>query len=293
MGACRSAPLSGAVVIPAAQQLLCPSQLKAYLHERGLAAQKRLSQNFLCDSRIVDRILDALPAPERGPILEIGPGPGALTQALLRRGYSVTAVELDRGFVRALQEWNASALTVIEADFLALDHAQITPPGGFAAVVSNLPYSITSPALQILLTAPQLWPMCVLMVQSEVAQNIVAVPGSREYGLLSLFVHSYAKPQMLFKVAPACFYPKPKIYSAVIRTDLQPADIMTGQACSLAKIAFGQRRKMLRASLRGCAAGEQLEQCFQQAQVDSSLRPEQLGPQQWRALVVAGLIPPG
>jgi len=278
-------------VIPNEEQLLCPSQLKAYLQERGLAAQKRLSQNFLCDSRLVAKIVSQLPDPSHGPILEIGPGPGALTQALLRRGYQVTAVELDRGFVKALKEWDTASLTLIEADFLKLDHAQIAPPGGFAAVVSNLPYSITSPALQVLLTSPTLWPRCVLMVQDEVATNIVAQPGSRDYGSLSLFVQTYSQPKLLFKVAPASFYPKPKIWSAVISTELQPTDAISAQACRLARISFGQRRKMIRSSLREIASPMELEHIFAEAGVDGSLRPEQLGPAQWRALALAGLNP--
>lgn len=222
----------------------------------GLNASKALGQNFLLDEQLLDRIA-RIPGPLAGErAYEVGPGPGGLTRALLRAGASVTAVERDRRCIPALAElqaWMPGQLDVIEGDALAVNEAG-TLSG--AHVVANLPYNVGTALLVRWLTAepwPPWWKSLTLMFQKEVAERVVAKPGSGAYGRLAVLAQWRSKATLAMSVHRSAFTPPPKVMSAVVH--IVPAESPEGVAVSaieaLTAAAFGQRRKMLRQSLKG------------------------------------------
>lgn len=221
----------------------------------GLGAKKSLGQHFLLDPSIVARIA-ALAGPLAGRnVIEVGPGPGGLTRALLEAGAaSVTAIELDRRAVAALQPLVAAAggrLCVIEADALVLDAAALVAPP--RTIVANLPYNVGTPLLVGWLRRAGAFESMTLMFQREVAERIIAPPDSPAYGRLSVLVQATARAAIVMQLPAGAFVPPPRVASAVLRLDPlpdqpSPARLRALEAVSAA--AFGQRRKMLRGSLR-------------------------------------------
>jgi 16S rRNA (adenine1518-N6/adenine1519-N6)-dimethyltransferase len=251
--------------------------------------KKRLGQHFLADPNVTRKIADALAAPPGAPVVEIGPGTGALTGPLLDRHPHLTALEVDPEAIAHLRaRW--PALDVRHADVLDADwRALAAEKGGALWVAGNLPYYITSPILFALLDARDVLARAVVMIQREVAERIVAPPGSKTYGGLSVQTQLLARPKLLFKVSRHVFVPKPDVESAVLALDFgdAPLDALTagGAVDSLAlrrvvRAAFGQRRKALRNSLSALAAevGRPVPDAF------SGLRPEQLAPPDFVAL---------
>lgn len=234
-------------------------------------AARRLGQHFLVRPSILERIASAAcPDPSR-PVVEIGPGRGALTQYLLPRCSHVHAIEVDQVLVHYLREKfrNEPRFSVQHADVLKSDLAQFGP----VQVAGNLPYYITSPILErVLALGPNLL-HAVFLIQKEVAERVVAHPGSRDYGYLSVQVQVYAEPKYLFTVPPDAFKPPPQVDSAVIA--LHPrTEPLTGDPQALVKFAglcFRQKRKMLRNNLAGAFPTEAI-----QAQPEARLRAEQL-----------------
>jgi 16S rRNA (adenine1518-N6/adenine1519-N6)-dimethyltransferase len=232
--------------------------LREVIATYGLAARKSLGQNFLLDLNLTRRIARAGGPLDSHHIVEIGPGPGGLTRALLLEGAShVTAIERDRRAIPALAEIAEAApgrLTVVEGDALAVDF------GSFARelplrVVASLPYNIATPLLVGWLSGeawPPWWQSLTLMFQREVAERIVAAPGSKTFGRLAVLAQWRTRPKLLFDVPAQAFTPVPKVTSAVVRLeprpDADPISVAAVEAVTAA--AFGQRRKMLRASLR-------------------------------------------
>src|SRR3954447_61183 len=225
-----------------------PDAVRATLRAAGLRARHSLSQNFLADTDVLDAILaEADPAPGRR-ILEIGPGLGLLTGALLGSGAEVTAVELDRGLAAFLRDRfdGVETLRLIEGDALDQDLVGlVTPPYD---VVANLPYHTTSPILHALLGTPPRPERLVLMVQREVAERIAAPAGKMSY--LSVFVQYQAKVRVAFDVPPAAFEPEPAVDSAVIVAEPFPDDDRVDAATEdelwrLVQAAFRERRKMI------------------------------------------------
>ena len=231
--------------------------LREVIRAHGLAARKSLGQNFLLDLNLTTRIARAA-GPFAGiAVIEVGPGPGGLTRALLALGADVIAVERDERCVAALQEVVAAypgRLTVLADDALRFDAAAFLQ-GRPARVVANLPYNIATALLVSWLTT-ELWPpwyeQLVLMFQREVAERIVAEPGSKVYGRLSVLAQWRSEPRILFDVAPSAFVPPPKVTSSVVRLvpRAQPALCKRALLERVTAAAFGQRRKMLRQSLR-------------------------------------------
>jgi 16S rRNA (adenine1518-N6/adenine1519-N6)-dimethyltransferase len=230
--------------------------LREVIAAHGLSASKALGQNFLLDEQLLARIA-AIPGDlaDRA-VLEIGPGPGGLTRALLRAGARVTTVEMDRRCQPALADLSDAfpgRLRMIEGDALRLDHDDLM--GEPYAVVANLPYNVGTALLVGWLSSEQ-WPPCwtslTLMFQHEVAQRIVAAPGGGAYGRLAVLAQWRASPELAMKVHRSAFTPPPKVMSAVVH--IEPAQAPEGvSARMLAKVteaAFGQRRKMLRQSLK-------------------------------------------
>lgn len=231
--------------------------LREVIARHGLAASKALGQNFLLDEQLLDRIA-AVPGDLDGAdVLEIGPGPGGLTRALLRAGARVTAIERDRRCLPALAELADAfpgQLTVIEGDALELPLAKVMP--GPCHIVSNLPYNVGTALLIGWLGGtdwPPQWLSLTLMFQREVADRIVAATNDDAYGRLAILSQWRCHARLAMKVHRSAFTPPPKVMSAIVH--LTPAPMPEGvppaRLEALTAAAFGQRRKMLRQSLKG------------------------------------------
>ncbi len=233
--------------------------LRAVIARHGLSARKALGQNFLLDLNLTARIARAAGDLANADVLEIGPGPGGLTRGLLASGARhVVAVERDARCLPALEEIAAAwpgRLTVLHGDALALDPAaHLRPP---VRIVANLPYNIGTELLVRWLTPPQwppFWQSLTLMFQKEVAERIVAEPGSGAYGRLAILAQWRSTPRIVLRLPPEAFTPPPKVASAVVHFERLEAPRFPADAAVLSGLvarAFGQRRKMLRSSLRG------------------------------------------
>ena len=264
--------------------------LREVIARHGLAAKKSLGQNFLLDGNLLDRIARVPGSLAGKTVYEIGPGPGGLTRALLRAGASVVAVERDDRALPALAELAAAAdgrLRVIGGDALAIDPRQLVGDG--AHIVANLPYNIGTALLVRWLsdaTWPPWWRSCTLMFQKEVAQRIVAAPGSDAYGRLAVLTQWRARARIAFDLPPQAFTPPPRVSSAVVH--ILPAaplgDVPVARLEALTAAAFGQRRKMLRASLRGLpGALAALDTCG----IDPARRAETLSVAEFVAVAAA------
>ncbi|HOB14919.1 MAG TPA: 16S rRNA (adenine(1518)-N(6)/adenine(1519)-N(6))-dimethyltransferase RsmA [Novosphingobium sp.] len=229
--------------------------LREVINRHGLFASKALGQNFLFDEQLLDRIA-AIPGKLKGQqVLEIGPGPGGLTRALLRAGAQVTAIEMDRRCLPALAELAEAfpgQLRVIEGDATKVDHGIEGP----FHIVANLPYNVGTALFTGWLSGqewPPQWASLTLMFQLEVAQRIVAEVGGGAYGRLAVLAQWRAAAKIAMKVHRSAFTPPPKVMSAIVH--VTPADMPPGVSARmlerLTEAAFGQRRKMLRQSLKG------------------------------------------
>lgn len=254
--------------------------LRDVIAAHGLRARKSLGQNFLHDLNLTGRIARAAGPLDGVTVLEVGPGPGGLTRALLDNGAArVIAIDADRRVAPVLDEIAAAypgRLTPIIADAL-----KYTPPVDRRPIriVANLPYNIATPLLVRWLTT-QPWPPwfdgMVLMFQREVAERLVAVPSTKAYGRLSVLAQWRAAPRRLFDIDPRAFVPAPKVTSTVVGFDIRSAPAPCDRAALEAITAkvFGQRRKMLRASLRGLVSDT--ERLLGDAGIAATLRAEDL-----------------
>ncbi len=231
--------------------------LREVIAGHGLRASKALGQNFLFDEQLLDRIA-AIPGDLAGrQVLEIGPGPGGLTRALLRAGARVTAIEMDTRCLPPLAELGEAfpgQLTVVQGDALKIDHAELMGGEPFA-VLSNLPYNVGTALFVRWLGGqewPPLWTSLTLMFQQEVAQRIVAQAGGSAYGRLAVLAQWRASAKLAMKVHRSAFTPPPKVMSAVVHVEpaAMPEGISARLLERLTEAAFGQRRKMLRQSLK-------------------------------------------
>ena len=230
--------------------------LRDVIARHGLRASKSLGQNFLLDSQLLDRIARVVGDLHGTRVYEVGPGPGGLTRALLRAGASVVAVERDDRCLPALAELGEAfggRLRVIAGDAMAVDEAAEAGIG--AHIASNLPYNVGT-ALFVRWMALELWPpwwsSLTLMFQKEVAERIVAQPGTGAYGRLAVLAQWRARPVIAMNVHRSAFVPPPKVMSAVVHLVPveQPAAVSFATIERLSAAAFGQRRKMLRQSLK-------------------------------------------
>ena len=235
--------------------------LREVIARHGLSARKSLGQNFLLDLNLTAKIARQAGALEQCDVLEIGPGPGGLTRGLLAEGARhVLCIEKDSRCLPALAEIAEAypgRLTVIEGDALEIDPlAHLTSP---IRVAANLPYNVGTELLVRWLTPPQwppFWESLTLMFQREVAERIVAQPGSKAYGRLAILAQWRADARIALQLPPGAFTPPPKVSSSVVHLTALPEPRFPADAAVLSRVvaaAFNQRRKMLRASLKGVA----------------------------------------
>ena len=232
-----------------------PEPLREVIARHGLSASKALGQNFILDRQLLARIA-AIPGDLHGErVYEVGPGPGGLTRALLDAGASVTAVERDRRCVPALEELRqefGDRLRFLQADAMQVDEREVAGEG--AHVVANLPYNVGTALLLRWLSGdwPPWWRSLTLMFQKEVADRIVAEPGSDAYGRLSVAAQWRSHARIAMSVNRSAFVPPPKVTSAVVHIvpGEQPQGVDPRMIEQLTQAAFGQRRKMLRSSLK-------------------------------------------
>jgi len=231
--------------------------LREVIAAHGLSASKALGQNFLLDEQLLDRIA-RIPGDLTGKaVLEIGPGPGGLTRALLRAGARVTAVEMDRRCLPALSDLGDAfpgKLRVVQGDALKLDHDDLM--GEPYAVAANLPYNVGTALFTNWLggeTWPPRWTSLTLMFQQEVAQRIVAAPDTSAYGRLAVLAQWRSTAKLAQKVHRSAFTPPPRVMSAIVHVEpaQAPAGVSARVLERVTEAAFGQRRKMLRQSLKG------------------------------------------
>lgn len=267
--------------------------LREVIRAHDLVARKSLGQNFLLDLNLTARIARAAGDLTACDVLEVGPGPGGLTRGLLAEGARhVLAVEKDARCLPALAEIAAAypgRLSVVNGDALAVDVAgMLTPP---IRVVANLPYNVGTELLIRWLTPavwPPFWQSLTLMFQKEVAERIVARPGSKAYGRLALLAQWRAEPRIVLTLPPEAFTPAPSVHSAVVHFTRLEAPRFPADGAVLGRItamAFNQRRKMLRSSLRGLAPG--IEDLLRSAGIEPTARAEEIGLEAFCALARA------
>jgi 16S rRNA (adenine1518-N6/adenine1519-N6)-dimethyltransferase len=258
-----------------------PSQLHEFLNAIGARPQKRLSQNFLIDQNILRKIVEASQCKPGEKVLEIGAGPGALTEALMKAGCVVTAVEKDHLFAKHLERF--SDLKIFAGDIRDFD-LESMGQGGTAKVSANLPYNLTSPILGLLAPRSDLFSDLTLMVQDEVARRMTAKPSTEDYSALTLFVNFYANVSYAFKVSRRSFYPAPKVDSAIVRLELCKRHLRDVEGFfNTIKKAFQKRRKMLRSSLKEHFPLVNIEKTLSQIGLNSESRPENLSLEEWIA----------
>jgi len=273
-GAAGGAPTSG---VPAALRAL------------GVRPSRRLGQNFLIDPRVAERIA-ALVLDPREPVIEIGPGLGALTTLLAASGRELTAVELDLRLAEALEMRLAPWLSarVVRGDILEQRAEDLV--GGPATVVANLPYSITTPALEWIVTQGARVKRAVLMVQREYAQRLSAAPGGKEHGSITVFMQLHAEVRVLFRVSPGAFHPRPEVDSVVLEVVPRPYPGTTAEERAsverLARAGMGTRRKTLANALGRALEidGATARAWLDGAGVDPGRRGETLTVEEWIAL---------
>ncbi len=258
--------------------------LREAIKELALSARKSLGQNFLLDLNITRRIARAAGPLESAAVLEIGPGPGGLTRALLLEGAArVVAIERDERFrpiLSQIESHGQGRFSALYQDALATDYQAVAAETGVTRVVANLPYNIATPLIVHWLTAGPWLPWynkIVVMLQKEVAERLVAAPGAEDYGRLAVLAQYRARPRILFTLPPSVFVPPPKVASALVEIVPQPQAPDAVPVSFLERVtaaAFGQRRKMLRSSLASLGADTAV--LLEAAGIDPAQRAERL-----------------
>lgn len=264
--------------------------LKALLMREGLWARKSLGQHFLLDLELTRRIANAAGDLSGRTVIEVGPGPGGLTRALLEAGARVIAIEKDRRFFPILDElvpWSSGRLRIIEGDALEADESGLLDGAQNCALVSNLPYNVGTPLLVKWLKAGAWRGPMTLMFQREVADRIVAPVGGAAYGRLAVLAQALCTARIVLHAPPRAFTPPPNVASAVVHLVDRPDRFDDLDALErVTAAAFGQRRKMLRSSF-GSLAGERAESLLETAGIAPTERAEQVGVAQFCALARA------
>ena len=258
-----------------------PSVIKTLLNELGHRPNKGLGQNYLIDGNIIDIIVRTADISDTDILLEIGPGLGALTQALLATGAPLTAIEKDPAMAQHICH-TFKGVVLIQEDVLDVDLANLFGKG-VNKVVANLPYSVGSRFIVNAFEAHPLPEKMVFMVQKEVADRLTAQPGTKAYGPLAIWSQLNYEVKNIKNVSPNCFMPAPKVWSAVVRFEKRAAPLADvtdyGRFKRLVKMTFTQRRKQIGSNLR-----KNLPEFFpglEKAGIDPATRPEQIPIEQW------------
>lgn len=263
------------------ESVIASPEVVHYICKRfDIKMSKKLGQNFLIKRGIVDEIVHAAELTVGEPVLEVGPGIGTLTQGLAQSGADVTAIELDRRLLEVLDTTLASYdnVRIIHGDVLKLDLPTIMNQKPFK-VVANLPYYITTPIIMSLLESKLPIERLVVMVQKEVALRMVAKPGTKDYGALSVAVQYYTEPDIVLDVPPKSFLPAPAVTSSVIRCvlrDKPPVDVIDEKLFfRVVKAGFAQRRKTFANTMRTTGLSkEQIDDILVKANIDGQRRGE-------------------
>ena len=263
------------------ESVIASPEVVHYICKRfDIKMSKKLGQNFLIKRGIVDEIVHAAELTPGEPVLEVGPGIGTLTQGLAQSGADVTAIELDRRLLEVLDTTLASYdnVRIIHGDVLKLDVPSIMNHKPFK-VVANLPYYITTPFIMSLLESKLPIERLVVMVQKEVALRMVAKPGTKDYGALSVAVQYYTEPDIVLDVPPKSFLPAPAVTSSVIRCvlrDKPPVDVIDEKLFfRVVKAGFAQRRKTFSNTMKTTGLSkDRIEELLAKANIDGQRRGE-------------------
>lgn len=275
-------------------EMLTPATVRALLTENGIRPKKSLGQHFLADPNTARRVATLADVQPGDQVLEIGPGLGSLTLALLERGARVRAVELDASLARVLESvldaavgQESGVVDVRVGDAYTIDLPELLADSPEWKCVSNLPYNVAVPVVARLLEAAPAVTRIVVMVQREVGERLAAGPGGREYGAVSVKVAYYAEATVLGSVPPTVFVPRPKVESMLVRLRRRatpPVSVPSEpEFFALVRSGFAQRRKMLRGALRPLL-GERALEVLECAGVAPTARAESLGLEEWAAL---------
>ena len=263
------------------ESVIASPEVVHYICKRfDIKMSKKLGQNFLIKRGIVDEIVHAAELTSGEPVLEVGPGIGTLTQGLAQSGADVTAIELDRRLLEVLDTTLASYdnVRIVHGDVLKLDVPSIMNHKPFK-VVANLPYYITTPIIMSLLESKLPIERLVVMVQKEVALRMVAKPGTKDYGALSVAVQYYTEPDIVLDVPPKSFLPAPAVTSSVIRCvlrDKPPVDVIDEKLFfRVVKAGFAQRRKTFSNTMKTTGLSkDRIEELLAKANIDGQRRGE-------------------
>lgn len=274
-----------------------PQNTIAVLQKYNFTFQKKYGQNFLIDSHVLEKIMDAAEIGKDDCVVEIGPGIGTMTQYLAERAREVVAVEIDKNLIPILTETLADYknVSIINEDILKVDLNRIVEEkngGRPVKIVANLPYYITTPIIMGLFENHVPVKSITVMVQKEVADRMQVGPGTKDYGALSLAVQYYAKPEIVAIVPPNCFIPRPNVASAVIRLtchEKKPVEVKDEKGMfALIRASFNQRRKTLANSLSNAQnlslTREQVTEALESMQLSPTIRGEALTLEQFAAL---------
>ena len=274
-----------------------PQNTIAVLQRYNFTFQKKYGQNFLIDSHVLEKIMDAAETGKDDCVVEIGPGIGTMTQYLAERAGEVVAVEIDKNLIPILTETLADYknVSIINEDILKVDLNRIVEEkngGRPVKIVANLPYYITTPIIMGLFENHVPVKSITVMVQKEVADRMQVGPGTKDYGALSLAVQYYAKPEIVAIVPPNCFIPRPNVASAVIRLtchEKKPVEVKDEKGMfALIRASFNQRRKTLANSLSNAQnlsfTREQVTEALESMQLSPTIRGEALTLEQFAAL---------
>lgn len=250
-----------------------PSWIAQTMKEESLNFRKRFGQNFLIDDNALDRIVDSLELEEGSNVLEIGPGLGALTERLVDKDINLIAVEIDRDLASILErDFKEENFQLIVEDVLKLELSQLPEP---LIVLGNLPYYITSAIIMLFLESDLEIEHLVFMMQKEVADRLLAEPGSKDYGILSLITQLYGRVEKLFDVGKNCFMPAPKVESTVVRIRPRNEEV-NPRTIEIIKAAFSLRRKTLLNSLATSFEKEEIRLALEKSKISPSIRAENL-----------------
>ena len=261
------------------------AEITELLRRHGLSPIHRLGQHFLADANITRKIVEVAKVTESSKVVEVGAGTGTLTLALAATGARLVSYEIDHGLRHLLSEVTSGLEVDLRfADVMKVDLIDELGEGPWT-MVANLPYNVGTPMVLDALRRVKAIKRFVVMVQQEVAERLTAVPGNRQYGLPSVVAGIHSTVRIAFKVPPQVFYPSPKVGSAVVVLDRIEAASGAERAIKIAAVAFNQRRKMLRRSLRGIF--DEPISVMESAQISPTLRAEDLGPDDYLRLAEA------